>query len=73
MSHPPIDWDHKDYIPAESSEGVIRLSLRERRIEICKSCEHITSLNTCGKCGCFLPIKSYFKVFKCPLDKWPTE
>lgn len=40
------------------------------RKEICKSCENFTSLNTCAKCGCIMPLKWKFEEVKCPIDKW---
>ena len=44
---------------------------RLERIKICESCENLTKLKTCQECGCFMPIKIWLKMSKCPLDKWP--
>jgi len=62
-------------------------SLRDRRLKICHGCEHYKKITrSCGTlilgaitakenepCGCFLPIKASFKIFDCPLKKWPNE
>lgn len=67
-----IDWDNEEYQIGPEHKGV-KKSLRRQRIEICESCEMMTKLKTCGKCGCFLPVKVYFKMFDCPLGKWPSK
>ena len=45
-------------------------SLREKRMKICKSCENFTKIQSCNKCGCFMPLKTWFKIFNCPIGKW---
>lgn len=42
----------------------------QKRINICKSCEHAMSKNRCKICGCFLDVKTGLKTESCPLDKW---
>ncbi len=45
----------------------------DRRMNICKGCEFFRpSDNRCGKCGCKLMVKVWWKEQKCPLDppKW---
>ena len=62
------------------------MSLRERRLEMCRGCEHFKPLTqSCGTllldglgrgpgqpCGCYMPLKASFKVFDCPMipSKW---
>jgi len=47
---------------------------RERRLEICKTCEKFDSFFTrCKECGCFLKIKTWFMNSRCPLDKWGEQ
>ena len=62
-------------------------SLRDRRLKICRGCEHYKKITrSCGTlilgaitakknepCGCYLPIKASFKIFNCPLNKWKDE
>ena len=62
-------------------------SLRDRRLKICRGCEHYKKVTrSCGTlilgaitakknepCGCYLPIKASFKIFNCPLSKWKDE
>jgi hypothetical protein len=41
------------------------------RIKICRECEYYSKqFYSCKKCGCFMPIKTRFKVFSCPVGKW---
>lgn len=41
------------------------------RLEICKSCEFFNTLQQrCGKCGCYMAVKTYLKAEKCPIGKW---
>ena len=42
----------------------------EKRYEICKQCEHLTSLKFCDVCNCFMPAKTKTSWVKCPIDKW---
>jgi len=44
---------------------------RDRRTSICKSCSwYIEKLQRCAKCGCVVPLKTYFSEESCPVDKW---
>lgn len=47
---------------------------RNRRLAICRDCEHIESANTkyerCRQCGCVLAFKSALAALGCPLKKW---
>ena len=54
--------------PKKALDGMEELS--KKRLEICEKCEHFTEAKICGKCGCFLPLKTRFEMFKCPLNKW---
>jgi rubrerythrin len=43
----------------------------EEVLLICARCPYlIPEKFTCGKCGCFLAIKSRFRNFRCPENKW---
>lgn len=42
----------------------------EERKSICGSCEHLTNMRTCAKCGCFMPAKTLIPFVSCPIDKW---
>lgn len=67
-----VDWFGEDFQPPQEYKGV-KKSLRRERIEVCNSCEKLTKMKTCGVCGCFMPFKVYFKIFNCPLNKWPSK
>ena len=42
-----------------------------KRIDICKSCEHFFKpTGSCKKCGCFVRIKAKISTLNCPIDKW---
>ena len=46
-------------------------SIRETRMNICKSCEYFSKDKIkCKKCGCALVQKVSFSVSKCPIEKW---
>ena len=40
------------------------------RMNICNTCEKLTSIKFCSSCGCFMPVKSRIKTTSCPLGKW---
>ena len=44
--------------------------LSEKRLEICKTCEHLTSHMRCNKCGCFMNYKTLIPSSECPIGKW---
>lgn len=45
--------------------------VRENRISLCLSCEHLYKLTTtCKKCGCFMKVKTYLPNVECPIGKW---
>lgn len=43
----------------------------ERRLEICKNCEHyFKTTHQCKKCGCIMNLKTKLLHATCPIDKW---
>jgi len=40
------------------------------RLEVCKRCPAFTSLQTCNKCGCFMPAKVQLAGATCPQKRW---
>lgn len=43
----------------------------QRKLEICHECEFfIKDQNRCGKCGCFLALKTRLNGGNCPIGKW---
>lgn len=42
----------------------------KRRAKICDGCSHLTKMNTCNLCGCFMPAKVKYKQATCPKSKW---
>ena len=49
--------------------------IREERLNICLSCEHLFHPTmSCKKCGCFTKAKTWLPSQKCPVGKWlPIE
>lgn len=40
------------------------------RMEICLSCEKLSSDKRCSACGCFMSVKSKLAGMKCPDGRW---
>jgi len=41
------------------------------RMSICESCEHFQQKNkSCMLCGCYMEVKTWVPIFKCPKNKW---
>ncbi len=54
-----------------SQLGMARIVDRTERLEVCKSCnKYDLNLKICGKCGCFMPLKTALPFMCCPLKKW---
>lgn len=45
---------------------------RERRLSICRACEHYKD-GWCQKCGCYCAFKGWLETGKCPEGKWEGE
>lgn len=42
-----------------------------RRLSICLTCEHLKKLSRqCGKCGCFVDMKTKYAEAECDADRW---
>ena len=65
-------WD----IVITSEDISERQKLKEKRLEVCNSCEHMKTINGkewtkyCGLCMCSLELKPALKWAKCPIGKW---
>jgi hypothetical protein len=67
----------------------VNSKLKLERLEICKGCEHYSSVGTCGRpvignevevngevlhtCGCVMTAKASLASEHCPLGKWSSE
>jgi hypothetical protein len=66
-----IPDDEYNAIVDMNMEKVEKLEYAKERYVICKSCEYFDNLfKLCKKCGCFMPVKTQFKRFSCPIEKW---
>lgn len=62
-----MSWDWLEKI----ADGFkVEDEIRQTRVNICNSCEHLTTMKTCGKCNCFMPAKTWIKFASCPIEKW---
>jgi hypothetical protein len=54
------------------AKGMILAEVKivDDRIKECNSCEHLSSLRACKKCGCFVDAKTKLKFTSCPIGKW---
>jgi len=69
VQHPTLLFMHNKY-PATEPEVAEPVAIKER-YGICKTCENFNdTFKKCGVCHCFMPIKTQFKMFKCPKGKW---
>jgi hypothetical protein len=60
-------------IKSIASGNGLRLTTEEanNRMNICNSCPfYISEQQRCGKCGCYMAIKTYLKAERCPIGKW---
>ena len=66
MSDDVKPWDLLNPNSPRSGE-----ELANYRLEICKSCEFFKpKTQRCGKCGCFMKLKTGLENAKCPIGKW---
>lgn len=63
------EWEPNDLSSLRDDEKVDK-TLREHRIEICKTCNRLSVLKFCKECHCFMPLKTYINSATCPLEKW---
>jgi recombinational DNA repair protein RecR len=63
------------------SENLVKLitkftltkEIADKRMSICKQCEHLKAFNRCDICGCFMDGKTLILSESCPIDKWKEE
>ena len=51
-------------------EILVNKEERNKRVKICKTCEQLSNIQICNQCNCFMPIKTWLKISKCPKEKW---
>jgi len=69
IQHPMlVYWHSQD--PVSEPAVADSVDIKSRYI-ICKACENFDNMfKRCKKCNCFMPIKTQFKFFSCPIGKW---
>jgi hypothetical protein len=69
IQHPVLLFMQQEY-PLTEPEVAEGIKIKER-YGICKSCEQFNdTFKKCQVCHCFMPLKTQFKMFKCPKGKW---
>ena len=66
MMHEKLTGQKPEFPPEEinaSSEE------RERRREVCKSCDELEGTK-CKACGCSMKHRTYYDILSCPKEKW---
>lgn len=53
-------------------EFTVPTEVKEERMNICRSCEHLVSFDRCKLCGCFMQYKTMIPGVRCPINKWKT-
>lgn len=43
---------------------------QSRRLNICRTCPHLTVRSICGKCTCVIWLKTKLSTEKCDVGKW---
>ena len=61
------DWNVLNTYKIEFS---IDKDVRLNRISICEECEQLNTFKICKECNCIMPIKTWLKNKKCPLNRW---
>lgn len=60
-------------IQSVAAGNSLRISPEEaqKRLSICNTCEFfLKPQQRCGKCGCYMAVKTYLRAEKCPMGKW---
>jgi len=53
-----------------ADDATVKRIVKQKRIEICKTCEFFTPRYFCSVCGCFMPVKARLPFTTCPKGKW---
>jgi len=50
--------------------GITPKEQYRERLAACETCSHLTPLQSCALCGCFVIIKAKFSAQSCPDGRW---
>lgn len=53
-----------------TGKGKAESTKQTKRIEVCNSCEHLLVTRQCGRCLCFVDLKTKVDSESCPINKW---
>lgn len=60
-------------VQSVAAGNTLKVSTEEAnsRLSICNGCEFYNKQSErCGKCGCYMAIKTYLRAERCPVGKW---
>lgn len=57
------------YKAAIKCEDRISEEMYEKRLSECSKCDKLNA-GTCAACGCYVELRAYAKVGRCPYSKW---
>lgn len=71
-SQPPqVNYDPEATLSRIEIEEKLKAVDAHKRLEVCQECDkYIKLARICSECKCFMPLKTRFKLSKCPLEKW---
>ena len=68
MTRPARPWDVLNpNIQKVSGE------IKRHRLDLCESCDEFLPTRQCGKCLCFMDLKTQLPHAECPVGKWAAE
>jgi len=62
--------ENEEVLKNNTSGFIADKKIQKQRYDICQTCEHLTLIKTCNKCGCIMPLKVKKSSATCPLEKW---
>lgn len=60
---------------AETGFDTVPVPIYVKRMHACRGCPFLSEFDTCGKCGCYMPVKARFSAMSCPdtPKRWEKE
>ena len=60
----------EDLVGKIQGKIVVSEEEHQQRLSVCESCEKLGKMHLCSECHCYMPLKTKFAIFHCPLKKW---
>lgn len=65
-----VDKLKQRLVDAKHILDIVDPELAMERINICNSCDYLTTLRRCKNCGCFMDAKTKLAGAECPIKRW---